>query len=245
MKAIPQLLIEKATGKKFVVRDTTQDFHTFSGTLSGNDLRSAQSVITSSTGRKFIRFPASFTDLWEELEKGPQKVVQKDIGLIIAKTGVNKNSAVVDGGGGMGALAFALANICKNVTVYEHHRDHLMLLEKNKKLLGMKNVVLRCQDVYQGIAERNLDLITLDLPEPWKAITPAEKSLKAGGHLVAYLPNLTQVQQLISSLAGSEFIVVETVELLERKWKIEGKILRPEFQMLGHTGFLTFCRKRG
>ena len=37
--------------------------------------------------------------------------------------------------------------------------------------------------------------------------------------------------------------VLETLELIERKWKIEDKIMRPEFQMLGHTGFLTFCRK--
>ena len=37
--------------------------------------------------------------------------------------------------------------------------------------------------------------------------------------------------------------VLETIEILERQWKIEDRIMRPEHEMLGHTAFLVFCRK--
>ena len=107
----------------------------------------------------------------------------------------------------------------------------------------MKNLNIKQTNVYDGIEEKELDLITLDLPEPWKMVEPAEKSLKEGGFLVVYLPNLTQMKTFIDSCRGTAIKIIETVELLERKWKIEDKIMRPEFEMLGHTGFLTFCRR--
>ena len=71
----------------------------------------------------------------------------------------------------------------------------------------------------------------------------AEEALKTGGFLVVYVPNLTQVKPFLDAVRRSRIKVLETVELLERTWKIEDKIMRPEFEMLGHTGFLTFCRK--
>ena len=116
-------------------------------------------------------------------------------------------------------------------------------MQKNIVLSGLTNVTLKQDDIYKGIKEKELDLITLDLPEPWQVIKPAEKSLKDGGYLVIYLPNLTQMQKFLVSLKGSSFKVLETIELLERKWAINEQIMRPEFQMLGHTGFMAFCRK--
>ena len=185
----------------------------------------------------------SFVDLWEELQRGPQVMIQKDVGLILAKTGVNATSKVVDAGGGSGSLCFSLANVCKEVVVYEINPEHYSILVKNQKLFGLPNVVLKPADVYKGIVEQELDLITLDVPEPWKVTTHAQKALKEGGFVVVYLPNLLQMKRFIDSTARTKITVLEIIELLERKWKIEDKIMRPEFQMLGHTGFLVFGRK--
>ncbi|MBI4980526.1 hypothetical protein HZC30_03150 [Candidatus Woesearchaeota archaeon] len=108
---------------------------------------------------------------------------------------------------------------------------------------NLSNITLKQEDIYKGVDETELDLLTLDLAEPWKVIPHAEKALKTGAFLVTYLPNLTQVQRFVEDCKKTKIKVVETVELLERKWKIEGKILRPEFEMLGHTGFLVIGRK--
>ena len=241
--AIKKILIESNTGKKYLVKDVSEDYHTSFGIISSKELKGKKTKIRSSTGKDFLLIDATFPDLWEQFQRGPQIMLQKDIGWIMAKTGINKDSEVLDAGGGSGSLCLSLANICKKVTVYEIHPEHHKVVQKNIGLSGLDNVTLKKDDIYQGIKEKELDLITLDLPEPWQVVKSAEKSLKEGGFLVIYLPNLTQMQRFLASLKGSSFKALETVELLERKWAINEQIMRPEFQMLGHTGFMTFCRK--
>ncbi len=243
MRQIQKILVHQKTGKKFLVKDLNEDFHTQYGIIPAAELKSQKEAVLSTKKEKFLLLNPTFPDLWENLLRGPQVMLPKDIGLIMAKTGINKNSKVVDAGGGSGSLCFSLANVCGEITVYEINPEHYAILQKNQQLFQLSNITLKQDNIYDGIAEKELDLLTLDLPEPWKVIPHAEKALKAGGYLVVYLPNLTQVLQFIDGVRKSKFTILETIELLERKWKIEERILRPEFEMLGHTGFLTFCRK--
>lgn len=231
------------TGKKFLIKDLNDHFHTQYGILRHEDLESSNAKIRSSKGEEFIMFEPTFADVWEQFVRGPQLMIPKDIGLIIAKTGLGKDYIVVDAGGGTGSLCFSLANLCRFVSVYESNPEHYHILMKNKELSRLQNVNIKQEDVTSGIEERDIDLITLDLPEPWNVVNHAGKALKLGGFLVVYLPNLTQVKQFYDAVKGTNFRILETVELMERKWKIEEKIMRPEFEMLGHTGFLTFCRR--
>ena len=39
------------------------------------------------------------------------------------------------------------------------------------------------------------------------------------------------------------FLAIETIELILRRMRIEDGKSRPETQMVGHTGYLTFARK--
>jgi tRNA (adenine57-N1/adenine58-N1)-methyltransferase len=63
-----------------------------------------------------------------------------------------------------------------------------------------------------------------------------------GGVLVAYTPQVTQVVQLRNELVGNGFGMVETIEVLNRSWHIEGQSVRPDHRMVAHTGFLTSAR---
>ena len=240
---IKKILIERKTRKKFYVKELSDDFHTSFGYISKKDLQSKKGIVKSDKGKEFFLIDPTFPDLWGNLVRGPQVMIQKDIGVIIAKTGINKNSKIVDAGGGSGSLCLSLANICKEITVYEINPEHYDVISKNVKLFGIKNLELKQSNIYDGILEKSLDLVNLDLPEPWQVTAHAEKALKQGGHLTVYLPNLNQVKLFIDSTKGTKIEVMETIELIERKWKIDGRIMRPEFQMLGHTGFITFCRK--
>ncbi len=243
MRTVQKILIEAKTGKKFFVKDLDEDFHTSSGIIKSKDLKGKSATVKSSQGQTFLLVHPTFPDLWENLKRGPQIILQKDIGLIIAKTGINKHSKVLDAGGGSGSLCLSVANICKEVTVYEISPENVEIIQKNAKAFGLTNIILKRDNVYKGIKEKDLDLVTLDLPEPWQVTRHAEKALKEGAYLVVYLPNLNQVKQFIDSTKGTSISVQETLELIERKWNITEKTMRPEFQMLGHTGFLTFCRK--
>ena len=54
-------------------------------------------------------------------------------------------------------------------------------------------------------------------------------------------------KKTIAALRDNKFGDIRTCELLLRPWQISRKrdevIIRPQTQMIGHTGFLTFARK--
>ncbi len=237
-----KIAIDLSTNKKYLIKNPTLDFHTSSGTIVAKDLEK-EGRIQSNKNNPFFILPPSLADFWELMARGPQVIIHKDIGMILAKTGLNHTHKVLDAGGGSGSLCLALANVAKEVLVYEINPEHYDVIQKNIKLLSITNISLKQQDIYQGIDETGFDVITLDLPEPHQVLPYMNKSLKEGGHLVIYVPNLTQAQEFVKHLKGSKLKLIEILELIERKWKIEERILRPEFDMLGHTGFLIFCRK--
>jgi tRNA (adenine57-N1/adenine58-N1)-methyltransferase len=98
------------------------------------------------------------------------------------------------------------------------------------------------RDVYEGIDERDLDRVILDLPEPWRVVKHAAEAMHPGGILVAYLPTILQVGRLREELANGPFGMMETLEVLQRTWHVEGQSIRPDHRMVAHTGFLTVAR---
>ncbi len=242
--AVQKLLISvKGKRKKYYVTDTSQEYLTSEGLISAKDLQSKQEIVKTDKETEFYLLDPQLPDLMEKLKRAPQIVTPKDIGLIIAKTGINKNSMVVDAGGGSASLSLALAHICKKVTCYEINRAHLDVVEKNKAFFGATNLTTKYGDIAKELSEKNLDLITLDLPRPWEVLEKAKTALKRGGFLVVYLPNLVQMKNFYDQLKESKLKYLETVELIQRNWKMEGHIMRPETNMVGHTGFMMFCRK--
>ena len=234
-----------AKAKQYFITDLSKDFHTLYGVISKEALsKPSGSVIKSDSGKEFIVLDASFIDVFKRLRKLPQTIPLKDIGLIIAETGLDANSVVVDGGLGSGALASALAHIAKHVTSYEVREDCINTAEENIKMLGVANISIKKKSLYDGIDERNVDLVTIDVPEPWKVVRHAAIALKVGGFLVSYSPNISQVQEFVNELSKHEELLhIKTVELIERVWKIEGKITHPKGTDIAHSGFMIFVRK--
>ena len=116
---IQKILIEKYTGKKYFVKELQQDFYTAEGTISKKDLQGNNAEVKTNKNKTFLLLTPSFPDFWESLQRGPQILLQKDIGMILAKTGVNKDSVVVDAGGGSGSLCLSLSLSCLPHTVGE------------------------------------------------------------------------------------------------------------------------------
>ncbi len=218
------------------------DVHTEFGLIKEVDLKKAKDEINSNIGKTFKILEPSFIDLISKAKRGPQIILNKDIGLILTATGIDKNSLVLDAGSGSGFLACNLARFTKKVVSYEKREDFQKIAKENAELLSLKNITFKLKDIYEGIEEKNLDLIVLDLPEPVKALEHSFKALKKGAFLVTYLPTINQVADFML-YADKKFFHVKTVELLERSWHVESQRVRPESQMIGHTGFLTFLRK--
>jgi tRNA (adenine57-N1/adenine58-N1)-methyltransferase len=106
------------------------------------------------------------------------------------------------------------------------------------------HLVLKLGSIYEPIEEAGFDRVLLDVPEPWRAIQTAHSALVPGGIVCAYVPSIIQVEAFTRALRRSKaFALIETLEVLVRNWHLEGRSVRPEQRMVGHTGFLTFARK--
>ncbi len=229
-------------GKEFFWKQG--DFHSQYGVIKESKMKKAKNgtIIKTHLNRKFLVFEANFIDELKRIKRGPAIILPKDVGLILASTSINKNSIVLDAGTGSGVLASYLAQFVKKVYSYEIRKDFYNLAKDNIEFLNLNNVVLKNKDVYKKIDENNLDLIVLDLLEPWKALDNAKRALKKNSYLVAYSPNITQVQEFIKKAQELNFNIVKVSEVIEREWHVEQLRLRPKSQLIGHTGFLCFIR---
>lgn len=233
------LLIDEK-GRRYLVKGES-DVHTNYGVIKAEQLidENVGREIESHTGRRFFLIKPNTIDYIMKAKRGPQTISLKDCGLIAAYTGIHSGSRVLDAGTGSGIMAMFLANIVNPETLitYEIREDFASLAKENFQKAGIKNIRLEMKNIYEGIDEVNLDLINLDLPEPWNVIEHAKKALKVGGFLVSYSPSIQQSKRFHDSLTGFE---AETKECLVRDWDM--KAVRPHSRMLAHTGFLTFAR---
>jgi tRNA (adenine57-N1/adenine58-N1)-methyltransferase len=232
-------------GESYLYKD--QDIHNKYGVVRKEIIEKTKPgiVIQSNTGKEMIVSEAGFLDSYRKIRRNAQIIMLKDIAAIIAKTGINKNSKVLEVGSGSGALSCYLGHFVKKVYSYELREDFIEnTIKKNIEMLKLKNIILKKKDIYLGIDEKNLDCVIFDLPEPWRAVESGIKALKHGAYLVNYSPNVTQAKQFVETVLDNKAMLYDsTVEIIEREWEIDKMRARPKFQMLGHTGFLSFARK--
>ena len=245
MNVIKRILITKQ-GKKFYAKNLNEDLHTQYGFIKKEDLSKAKegTILKSNTNKEFSFFVPYFIDLYRKIKRDAQIIPLKDIGIIIAETGINKKSRILDAGSGSGALACFLAAIAKEVITYEIREDFIEIVKSNIEFLGIKNIKVKNKDIYKEIDDKNIDAIILDLPEPWNAIENCSKALKFGGFLISYSPSVPQVADFVNAVRKNEdFVYIKTVEIIEREWEIEERRVRPKSKGIGHSGFLSFGRK--
>ena len=136
-----------------------------------------------------------------EMPRGAQVIYPKDIGPILMLADVFPGARVLESGVGSGALTMALLRAVGpqgRVTGYELRPDFAERAITNVEGFLGPDVPLRVEirDCYEGIDERELDRILLDLPEPWRVVPHAISALRPGGILCAYLPTILQVGQI-------------------------------------------------
>ncbi len=241
-----RLVLASDSGKRLYVRSISKDYHCQYGMVKKEELKKIKGSGSVKTNTNIVlsAFKPSFIDAYMKIKRAPQIIPLKDVAAIIAETGTGKESLVVDAGSGSGALALFLANIAKKVVSYEIREDFSAVAKENVSLLQLKNITIKNRDVYKGIDEKNADVITLDLPEPWKALEPAAKALKAGGFIVSYSPTTPQVADFIAAAAKNKSLLhIKTIEIIQREWEFNERVIRPKSQPIGHSGFLTFMRK--
>jgi len=180
-----------------------------------------------------------------KLKRGGPAITQpKDSGLIIAYTGLNKESKVIELGSGSGFMTVQMAAIAKEVVSYEKRDEFLELAEKNVKKAGLKNVIFKHRDVLDGIDEKDgsYDLVFCDIAEAEKIVEAAHDALKKDGYLAAHCLHSEQAKALHLA-AEKKFSEVFTIEGILREYQAKEYGFRPKHFGLMHTAFLVFARK--
>ena len=205
-------------------------------------------VVRSSGGGRIAVLRPRLADYILKMKRGAQVVYPKDIGPIIHWADIRPGDLVVEAGSGSGALTLALLRAVGEqgrVVSVEVRPDHLKHAQGTvRRFLGdiPDTLVFLEGRVEEALANWNPDRVILDLPEPWEVAAPAAAALAPGGILCSYLPTVPQVQHLHDALRQTHrFIAVETFEVMIRNWRFEGRSVRPESLMVGHTGFLTIA----
>ena len=186
----------------------------------------------------------TLADMVLKMPRGAQVIYPKDLAAILMEADIAPGVRVLEAGVGSGALSMALLRAGASVVGYELREDFANRAHNNVVAMVGEGADYRVElrDVYEGIEERGLDRIVLDLPEPWRVIPHAEVALRSGGIICAYLPTINQTAQFRHALEESAFGMAGTLEVLHRTWHVEDRSVRPDHRMVGHTGFLTTAR---
>jgi tRNA (adenine57-N1/adenine58-N1)-methyltransferase len=228
------------------------EFHTHAGIVPHADLlgREEGTTVRTSVGARYTVMRPTISDVVFRMPRGAQVIYPKDLGPILIIADIHPGVRVLEAGVGSGALSMTMVRAGAHVVGYEVREDFADRARSNVAALVGPEVAearyrVEIRDVYEGIDERGLDAVVLDLPEPWHVVGHAVEALRGGGTLVAYNPSITQAVQLREAMVDSGFELAETVEFLRRTWHIEGQAVRPDHRMVAHTGFLTSARLLG
>jgi tRNA (adenine57-N1/adenine58-N1)-methyltransferase catalytic subunit len=248
------VLVLDPSGKQHLVHlSESETLHHHQGAVHHADIigQPDGTVVRSTQGRQFVAVRPRLIDCVLEMPRKSGIVYPKDAAHLLAWADIAPGARVLESGVGSGALTLALLRAVGengHVIGYDVRSDFLQLALSNVHAFAGSqpmNLLLRERDVYDGIVDGHLDRVVLDLPEPWRVLPHLPDALRQGGWVAAYTPSIVQASQFVDALRRGSYVQIETNEVLLRGWHIQGQAVRPEHEMVGHTGFVTVGRLAG
>jgi tRNA (adenine57-N1/adenine58-N1)-methyltransferase len=244
------LLTDRKGRRYLLTLKTGGSFHFHRGIVQHDQIIGLPdgSRVVSTGSETLTVFKPTYADYVLKMPRGAQVIYPKDVAIMLMQADVYPGARVLEAGLGSGATTMALLRAVGpegHVIAYEQREDFAeRALANIAEFLGkVENLEVRMGSIYEPIEPTEVDRVSLDLPEPWRALPQVESALRPGGILVCFLPTILQVQRLTEELeAQPRWTSVWSQETLTRTWHIEGQSVRPDHRMVAHTGFLTFAR---
>lgn len=234
-------------GKKYLLKED-KEFQSDLGIVSAEQIANSEigDELKSHLDHTFKIVKPNVNDFIDLMDRRCSILIQKDIGSVLAHTGLGAGDRVVDAGTGAGAIALNFGNVVGSegkVYTYEIRGDFAEVARKNIENFGITNIEVKNKDIKEGIDEDNLDLIFLDLPKPFEIFEDVYDSLKVGGWLTVYAPYIDQAEVSYRIAKKLGFYNIDIIEILERGLEVRQQGVRPKTRMVGHSGYLLFARK--
>ncbi len=205
-------------------------------------------IITNKDKYVYVLEPTTY-DYISKIQHGTQIVYPKDLGYIMARTGIQSGQKIVEIGTGSASLTTFVASIVKpkgHVYTFDVDPNFMKIAEKNIKKVGLeKYITMKKMDLKTAkkIPVKDADIVIVDLGDPWTVVAQARKMLKGSGSIVSICPTMNQLEKLVSSLVQNEFTDIECTEIILRTIEAREGKTRHSFQGIGHTTYLCFARK--
>lgn len=183
--------------------------------------------------------------VFEALDRGAQVIRPPDAARMAHLAGVGPGTQVVEGGAGSGALTAYLAHLVGDeghVLAVDPREDHLDVARGNVQRAGLFDRVTFRVATLEDVQE-TCDAFFVDVPAAADVVDAAGGCLRPGGRVLFFNPLVDQVQAVREALAEGPFADLRTLEVLERAWVVHERGARPDFDMLGHTGFVTVATR--
>ncbi len=241
------LLQDRKGRRHLLTLSDGQTFHSHQGRLAHAELigHTVGGWYRTDKGHVLLAVRPTLGDFVREMPRGPQIIYPKDLGNIVSMADIFPGAMVIEGGLGSGSLTAALLRAVGGtgqVITYEIEESVIPRAKSNiqRVLPDISRLTIRVGDIYQGISERDVDRVVLDVPEPWQSVSTIGDCLVMGGIVLSFLPTILQVHRLTLALEeDTRFQMIETVETLLRPWHVTERSVRPEHRMIAHSGFLT------
>ena len=244
------LLIDRRGRQHLLTLKPGESFHTNAGAFSHSELLGKESGSRIQIGsQKMLALKPTLAELVQEMPRNTQVIYPKDIGPILVYGDVFPGARVLEAGMGSGALTLALLGAIGpkgRLYCYDLNQESIDKALRNLARRGPvpDTLTARKGNVYEGIAETELDRVILDVPEPWQAVPHVASALVPGGLLLCWLPTVLQIHKLAHTLAMQpEFDLVHAMEVMVRPWHLTQQSARPVHRMVAHTGFIMTARK--
>jgi len=239
-----------STGKRVWIRIAYSMLKVASlGTIDGSRFKDLDdgSRLTI-VGREYTVFRPGTVELIESLERGAQIITPKDAATILMNCDIRSGTDVIEVGAGSGGLTTALLGAVApegHVFTVEFKEENAQRALRNVKRTGLdKYWTFMIGDAKDVPFDFTADVLTMDMPDPWLALDNLLPHLKNGGRICAYVPNMNQAESIVLALRERDFAEVYALENMQRGLEVHPGGVRPAFEMLGHTGYLIFGRKR-
>ena len=229
--------------REFYVRAVEKDFSTDKGILKLADLIGMESggTIYSHLDKPFKVIVPRPTDFFNHARRTGAPMLPKDIGMVIAYTGMNHNDRVLDAGCGSAVAAIYFGGVAGHVTSYEKRPEFAEICRANILEAGLDNVEVIAGDMLDAEGEGVFDVVHLDMQIEKEHIEHAHALLKNGGYLATYTPFLEHTFTVMDA-AIPLFSEVVCHELIARELTRTERGTRPSTRV-AHTGYITVCRK--